>query len=164
MRLRKALCFVPLLSIAFLACQPASPPEQAAATPPDPAPINALRDQYAAMYNSGDVSAIGNLYTDDAVVMNNQQPAASGKPAIQQSAEALVQQFTVNISISPADTQIAGDLAYEHGSFTMSLTPKAGGAAMQNTGNYIVVLKRGADGSWKLHREIGNSNQPPAMP
>jgi uncharacterized protein (TIGR02246 family) len=164
MKLRQTLCFVPLLSIAFLACQPAPPPEQAAAPPPDPAPINALRDQYAAMYNSGDVSAIGNLYTDDAVVMNNQQPAVSGKPAIQQSAEALVQQFAVNISISPADTQIAGDLAYEHGSYTISLTPKAGGAAMQNTGNYIVVLTRGADGSWKLHREIGNNNQPMAMP
>jgi uncharacterized protein (TIGR02246 family) len=164
MKLLKALCFAPLLSFAFLACQPASPPEQAAATPPDPAPINALRDQYASMYNSGDVSAIGNLYTDDAVVMNNQQPEVSGKPAIQQKATELVQQFTVNISISPADTQIAGDLAYEHGSYTMSMTPKAGGAAMQNTGNYIVVLKRGADGSWKLHREIGNNNQPMAMP
>lgn len=164
MKLLKTLCVAGLLSMAFLACQPASAPEQTAAAPPDPAPINALRDQYMSMYNSGDVSGIGNLYTDDAVVMNNQQPAVSGKQAIQQSAEALLQQVAVNISITPADTQIVGDLAYEHGTYTMSMTPKAGGAAMQDTGNYVVVLKRGADGSWKLHREIGNSNQPMAKP
>jgi uncharacterized protein (TIGR02246 family) len=161
MAFRKACCVAGLLSL-FLACQPAA--EQQVAAPPDPAPINALRDKYAAMYNSGDVAGLGDLYTDDAVVMNNQQAAAEGKQAIQQKGQALVDQFTVNISITPADTQLLGDLAYEHGSFTMSLTPKAGGEPMPSSGNYIVILKRGADGVWKLHREIGNSNQPPPAP
>jgi uncharacterized protein (TIGR02246 family) len=164
MKLLKALCTTSLLSMAFLACQPAAPPEQTAAAPPDPAPINALRAQYTSMYNSGDVSGIGNLYTDDAVVMNNNEPELSGKQAIQQHADAMLQQFTVNISINPEDTQIMGDLAYEHGTFTLAMTPKAGGGAMQSTGNYLVILKRGADGSWKLHREIGNSNQPMPKP
>lgn len=161
MDFRHALCLGGLLAVS-LGCQPAA--EQQAAAPPDPAPINALRDNFASMYNSGDVTRLGDLYTDDAVVMNNQQPALQGKPAILQSAQALVDQFTVNMSITPVDTQIAGDLAYEHGSFTMSLTPKAGGDPMQNSGNYIVVLKRGADGGWRLHREIGNNNQPPPAP
>ena len=161
MTFRSALGVAALLAVT-LACQPA--PEQQASAPPDPAPINALRDQYAAMYNSGEVAGIGDLYTDDAVVMNDQQPAAQGKQAIQQQAQALVDQFSVNISITPVDTQIVNDVAYEHGSYSMSLTPKAGGDPMQNSGNYIVILKRGADGAWKLHREIGNSNQPPAAP
>jgi uncharacterized protein (TIGR02246 family) len=158
----KTLWAVGALAMGFIACQPAPPPEQKTEAPPDPAPINALRDQYASMYNSGDVSGLGNLYTDDAVVMNNNQPAANGKEAILAAAQALVGQFTVNISIMPAKTEIVGDLAYEHGTFTMSLTPKAGGgAAMQENGNYLVILKRGPDGAWKLHREIGNSSQPP---
>jgi uncharacterized protein (TIGR02246 family) len=161
MAFRKAWCVAGLLAL-FLACQPAA--EQQVAAPPDPAPINALRDKFAAMYNSGDITGLGELYTDDAVVMNNQQPAAEGKQAILQNGQALVDQFTVNMSITPVDTQIVGDLAYEHGSFTMSLTPKAGGDPMPNSGNYIVVLKRGADGVWRLHREIGNSNQPPPAP
>jgi uncharacterized protein (TIGR02246 family) len=164
MKLLKSLCITVLLSMTFLGCQPASAPEQKAATPSDPAPINAVRDRYMSMYNSGDVSGIGDLYADDAVVMNNNQEAAIGKQAIQQDAEGLVQMFTVNIAITPADTQFAGDLAYEYGTYTMSLTPKAGGEAMQNTGNYLVILKHGADGSWKLTREIGNNNKPMVMP
>jgi uncharacterized protein (TIGR02246 family) len=164
MKLLKALGIAGMVSLVFLACQPASQPEQTAAAPPDPAPINALRDQYMAIYNSGDVSKLGDLYTDDAVVMNNNQAAVSGKQAVLQSAEALVQQFTVNISITPADTQIAGDLAYENGSYQMSMTPKAGGDATSVTGDYLVILKHGADGSWRLHREIGNNNQPAKTP
>jgi uncharacterized protein (TIGR02246 family) len=164
MKLLKSLCIIALLSMTFLACQPASAPEQKASAPPDPAPVNAVRDQYMSMYNSGDVSGIGDLYTDDAVVMNNNQEAMKGKQAIQQAAEAMVQMFTVNIAITPADTQIVGDLAYEYGSYELSMTPKAGGNAVQNGGNYLVILKHGADGSWKLTREIGNSNKPMAMP
>ncbi len=164
MQLLKSLCTTVLLSMTFLACQPAPAPESKAATPPDPAPINAIRDHYMSMYNSGDVSGISDLYTDDAVVMNNNQPAAVGKQAIQQAAQALVETFSVNIAITPADTQIVGDLAYEYGSYVMALTPKSGGNEMQNTGNYLVIFKRGADGSWKLHREIGDSDQPLPMP
>lgn len=157
----RTLCLASLLLL-VLGCQPA--PDQEASAPPDPAPVNAVRDQYASMYNSGDVSGLGALYTDDAVVMNNNQPAAIGKEAILQRAQGMIEQFDVNISITPGDTQMMADLAYEYGTFSLTLTPKAGGDPMQNEGNYLVILKRGADGSWRLHREIGNSNQPMPMP
>jgi uncharacterized protein (TIGR02246 family) len=163
MIVRNALLIAGLVLVVF-GCAPAPAPEEQASTPADPAPIDAVRDKYAAIYNSGDVAGLADLYTDDAVVMNNHEPAASGKQAILQQAQATVDQFDFNISITPVDTQIVNDLAYEHGTATVSLTPKAGGDAMQQTGSYVVILKRGADGAWRLHREIGNSNQPMPAP
>jgi uncharacterized protein (TIGR02246 family) len=163
MIVRNALLIAGLVLVVF-GCAPAPAPEEKASTPADPAPIDAVRDKYAAIYNSGDVTGLADLYTDDAVVMNNHAAAVSGKQAILQDAQAMVDQFTVNFSITPVDTQIVNDLAYEHGTATVSLTPKAGGDPIQQTGSYLVILKRGADGAWRVHREIGNSNQPMPAP
>ncbi len=157
----RSLCLSSLLLLA-LGCQSAPAPE--AAAPADPAPVNELRNRYAAMYNSGDVSGLGDLYTDDAVVMNNNQPALKGKAAIVNEAQGMVDQFNVTMSITPTDTTMLSDLAYEYGTYSLSMTPKEGGDPMQAEGGYLVILKRTADGSWRLHREIGNSNQPMPMP
>jgi ketosteroid isomerase-like protein len=33
---------------------------------------------------------------------------------------------------------------------------------MTDQGNYLVIAKRGTDGSWKLHHDIDNTDHPPA--
>jgi ketosteroid isomerase-like protein len=55
-----------------------------------------------------------------------------------------------------------GDIAHEHGTFSVTVTPKAGGNAMTNTGKYLVILKRGSDGTWLIHHDIDNANEPPS--
>jgi uncharacterized protein (TIGR02246 family) len=128
--------------------------------PPDPAPINALRDQYSAAYNANDAAAVANLYADDAVSMGNHQATLEGKQAIQAYLQGQFEQNTVAMTISPQETEIAGDWAYDRGTFTITLTPKAKGKAAEDAGRYIVVLKKQADGSWKVYREIDNSSNP----
>jgi ketosteroid isomerase-like protein len=50
------------------------------------------------------------------------------------------------------------------GTYKMTLTPKKAGAKPLPTdeGKYIEVLKRQADGSWKIAYDIWNPNAPPA--
>jgi len=149
------LCAVSLLT----ACG-TTPPAQTAVAPADPAPINDLRARFAAAYNAGDAAAVAELYTDDAVVMPDHHAAVVGKAAIQQYLQGLFAQYTANLTITPGDTEITGDLAHEHGTFAMTVTPKAGGNAMTDNGNYLVILRRQADGSWKIHHDIDNSSNP----
>ncbi|MFQ5962049.1 MAG: YybH family protein, partial [Candidatus Methylomirabilales bacterium] len=52
------------------------------------------------------------------------------------------------------------DLAYEMGAYTLTIQPE-GGQAQTDTGKYVVVWTRQADGSWKLAVDIWNSNAPP---
>lgn len=65
------------------------------------------------------------------------------------------------MAVTPLDTQIVGDLAHEHGTFTVTATPKAGGDATTDNGKYLIVLRRGADGVWKIHHDADNSDSPP---
>ena len=60
------------------------------------------------------------------------------------------------------EVMVAGDLAVENGTYEMTLLPK-GGKEMVDKGKYLTVWKKQADGSWKIVRDINNSDRPGAM-
>src|SRR5688572_4757278 len=155
-----------LCSVAFVTACGDTTPEQttapATATPADPAPINNLRSQYLTAFNAGDAAAVAALYADDATSMPDHHPAIDGKAAIQDYLQGMFAQHTASITITPSDTEITGDIAHEHGTFSMTVTPKAGGSAMTENGKYLVVFKRQADGSWKIHHDVDNAAGPHA--
>jgi uncharacterized protein (TIGR02246 family) len=139
-------------------------PEQAATAPPDPAPINELRANYLAAYNAGDAAAVAALFADDAISLPDHHAALQGRAAIQEYLEGIFSQYSTTMTITPVDTEIQGDLAHEHGTYTIQVTPKAGGETVNDDGKYVVILKRGADGAWKIHHDIDNSNRMPDIP
>jgi ketosteroid isomerase-like protein len=47
----------------------------------------------------------------------------------------------------------------ERARYEATITPRAGGAALQETGKHIVVYRRQADGSWKVLWEIWNQDR-----
>ncbi len=53
----------------------------------------------------------------------------------------------------------SGDTAYEIGKYSLTIQAE-GQAAMADSGKYVVVWKRQADGTWKLHVDIWNSSMP----
>jgi ketosteroid isomerase-like protein len=52
------------------------------------------------------------------------------------------------------------DPAFERGRYDITIAPRAGGEAMDDIGKYITVYQRQADGSWKIARDIWNSDRP----
>ena len=47
-----------------------------------------------------------------------------------------------------------GDQAFDRGSYSQTVTPKAGGAAMASKGNYWWFYARNSDGNWQQTRVI----------
>jgi uncharacterized protein (TIGR02246 family) len=145
------------------ACAPQAPaPDPAAemaAIEAAKAAMDENRSKYLAAENAGDAAALAALYTGDGVYMPSNMPAASGTAAIQAYYEQVFAQMTAQGSATPAGIDVAGDWAIERGSFKTTLTPKAGGAPMEDTGKYVVVGKKTGTG-WKLHYLIWNSDMP----
>ena len=54
------------------------------------------------------------------------------------------------------------DLAVETGAYELTLQPKSG-PVIQDKGKYLTVWKRQTDGSWRIVRDINNSDLPPKM-
>lgn len=146
---------------ALAACAAPEPPDTTAA---DLEAIDATREAFKTAFEAGDAAQLSQLYTEDAVLMDGGQPTISGRAAIRQSFEETFSQVDVQVEINPQATEVDGDLAFDSGTFRSTATPKAGGEAMVQEGRYVVILRRGSDGAWRVARDMGNSPTPPMMP
>ena len=54
----------------------------------------------------------------------------------------------------------SGDLGYHSGSFVV----KDASGAVIDSGNYLAVMQRQADGKWLMIRDTWNSDRPPPAP
>ena len=123
--------------------------------------IEQINTKFADALQRGDSAAIAAAYTDDAVLMAPGAPASRGRAEISGAAANLVQsmKFT-DVKLTTTNVDVAGDYAVETGTYVMTVAPKAG-KAVPDKGKYIVVWKKQADGSWKLYRDIWNTDIAP---
>jgi uncharacterized protein (TIGR02246 family) len=125
----------------------------------DPA-ITKLAKEWEAAFNAKDVAKVASMYTDDAVVMPPNHEAVRGRANI----EAFFKEMEgANLTLTPFESATSGSTAYEAGTYQMSMTPKTG-PPTTDKGKYVVVLKRGSDGQWRLAFDIFNSDTPLPTP
>lgn len=143
--------------IVLAACARPRPAERAAGPPAEE-----MWKEFAASLEAGDLDRWLALWTDDGIQMPPDEPAAVGKDRIRIRMAAALDKFKVDMEIKNEELQHAGDWAYARGTYKATLTPKQGGAAIPIDGKFMTILTRQGDGSWKIHRDIFNSNVPPA--
>ena len=56
------------------------------------------------------------------------------------------------------EVKIAGDWAFEWGTYSGTVKPVGGGEPVQTTGKVMRVLKKDPDGSWKVARAMYDSD------
>jgi uncharacterized protein (TIGR02246 family) len=126
------------------------------------AAVNDIWNQYASSLNSGDVDRWISLWTEDGVQMPPDTPPVIGRSQIRTTMKAILDCFVFDFAVTPQEVGTAGDWAFSRGIYKATLTPREGGNAVLVDGKYMSILQRQADGSWKIHRDIFNSNTPPS--
>lgn len=155
------------LALALLGGAAACAPAAAPPGPPtgdDLTKINALRDNFSAAFNAGDAAKVAEGYTADGIAMPAHHPMLTGKDAIMANDRDQFSQMSFHMTLTPVETVVSGNWGYDRGTYTMTITPKAGGAPMNDQGKYLVLLQKQGDGSWKVTRDIDNSDLPMPMP
>ena len=109
------------------------------------------------MVNAKDWKGDLALYTEDAIELPPNQAAVQGKAAIQACKEAFPP-FS-NFQEQSLEIEGQGDLAYDRGTYSMTVTPP-GAAPIEDRGKYLTILRKQADGSWKVARFMFNSDRP----
>lgn len=118
--------------------------------------IETLIEQFMAACNANDPVALAAVHDNDAIEV----PAnVVGKLAIQAWLEGMFKENKVTCALTPLETQVAGDWAYQRGNSTFLITPKSG-KPIEESGKYLNIYRRQPDGSWKFYREISNSSNP----
>jgi uncharacterized protein (TIGR02246 family) len=122
--------------------------------------ITSLRNEYAAAWKSGDAEHVARLYTNDGIVLYPNKPAVVGANILAYFKDFFDQFVQKKFELTSEEVTIAGHWAFDRGTYVVSVTPRKGGKAIEDNGKYLVILQRQGDGSWKVVRDLDNSNNP----
>ena len=121
----------------------------------DKAAINAIGDLWMAAYEAGDYDAIIDLYTEDAWIMARGRPKLEGRAAIGRSFGGLAAGRKVNIDIVVEELEVIHDWAWLVSEFTVTYGADNGEKPpVQETARSLLIYRKGADGKWRIHRDM----------
>jgi ketosteroid isomerase-like protein len=126
--------------------------------------IKDLDTQWSKTAGAHDLDGTLSYYSDDATVLPANAPMVADKQAIRARwAAELVPGVDQSWQSNKVEVAASGDLAYDTGSYTMTMKD-AQGKPVTDRGKYIEVWKKQADGKWKVVADIWNSDLPVAAP
>lgn len=139
----------------------AAPPVDAAAAKDA---IQAREREWSAAYLKADGAAIAALYTEDAASIPSSGDWHRGRTAIAQDLQPQFDSvtFTAREDITEEVIPAGPDYVFEVGHYNASGTQKVGGKAHTSSGRYVVLWRKDADGTWRIHRDLGS--EAPAKP
>lgn len=144
-----------------LACSAAAPKPDAQA---DVAAINAVREREIAYFTAGKIDSLAALFTNDVVFMPPGEAVVTGLDAVKKWGETMLAQATVSGRYTSSDVSVAGDMAVDRYTGSLAATPKGGSPAPEEHLKGVHVLKRQADGTWKIAQDVWNTDAPAAPP
>ena len=152
LRLGRSGLLVCVLALAACAPQAQAPPDT---RPADEAAIHAAVTEWSASAQVKDADKFTSFYAEDAVVMMEDAPDISGKAAIREAIGGMMQDPNFSLSFEADKVVVArsGDLAYETGTYAMTLSDAKKQPSTEK-GNYVVVWQKQADGAWKVVRDV----------
>ena len=111
---------------------------------------------WEALYNAADLDGLVGLYTEDAVIMPPEAPAASGAAAMRANVEAYLGFGLVRSEVPTVEAyEVSGDLAWGAGPYRFF--DADGNLAAE--GKYLVIY-RFVDGTWRIARHIWSNDHP----
>lgn len=123
--------------------------------------IISVRDAWTAAVKAKDVERLMSLLTDDVVMMHPNRAAIIGRAANRADLQAAFERFHVDQTVVSDEVVVAGEWAFDRSRATTVLTPVSGSTTVTVQSKAITILRRQADGSWKIARVIGNLDHPP---
>jgi ketosteroid isomerase-like protein len=165
---RSSTALSALAFIAVAACTPAggAGKPDSATMAADLQAIGKVRDSFAASFKAGDVAALTALYVSDGLTQPDNQPTGTGSAGIADSFKKFFDQFNITtFALTPVKTEVSGDLGYDIGTYAFTATMKPKGDTAKTEGRYVVVLRKGTDGTWKAIADMDNlPTMPPPPP
>ena len=138
-------------------CGEKTPPDTRAA---DESAIRNLDAQWSKAAAAKDVDGTVSYYSDDASLLGPNAPIASDKQGIRAAwASLLGGDSSLSWQANKVEVSRSGDLAYVQGVYQMT-SKDARGKPTSDTGKFVEVWKRQADGKWKTVADIFNSDMP----
>ena len=111
--------------------------------------IRAKHAEFARHFNAGDAfRLVDAFYAQEARVQPADATPIVGRAGIRTLFAALLGGGPMTLAYESEHVEGAGDLAYATGAYVLTARPP-GGAPTRDTGRYLEVFRRRADGAWR---------------
>jgi ketosteroid isomerase-like protein len=120
-----------------------------------------LEGKFSQAVSKGGGKAFAEWFADDAVVLNNGQPATMGRAAIAAQAKWDAKQYQLTWSPEGAQMGPSNDMGFTWGHYEGRSKDKNGQPVVLS-GRYMTVWKRLPDGSWKVAMDASANDAPAA--
>lgn len=122
--------------------------------------IRKLDAEWSAAAQSKDVEKTISYYAEDASVLGDRAPIATGKAQVRELWSQMLSSPGVKLSFGPTKIELAKakDMAYEIGTYQMTVNDPKGNPTSE-VGKYVVVWKKQPDKQWKVVADIFNPDK-----
>jgi uncharacterized protein (TIGR02246 family) len=114
--------------------------------------IRELHSTWIDAVNAGDLVRLLTLMAGDVVFLNPGR-APVGRDGFSPGFSAAHQKARINCISELEEVVVVGEVAYTRARDSLSVTPRAGGEAMQLAGHRMTVYRKQRDGRWLLARD-----------
>ena len=119
-----------------------------------------VSQDWARAWQAKNLAATLRLYADDAVFMDPSGLRVSGKPGLRRFFETVLAQYSAHPQLHSVRSGRSGDLGYDWGDYTETLTPHLHpDQAIKASGTYLVILRR-EYGRWVIADQVWTGNVP----
>lgn len=152
---------IALLALASASCASARPYAAPVHAGPDAEAIREVFRIYERGLNESDLELWISLWDEDGIQFPPDEAMHRGKAEILAVNVELFPLLETRMSISVQEATVLGDYAYSSGSYVLEFAERGSDAWTRLNGKFLTILRRQADGSWKLWRDCFNYDPPP---
>jgi len=122
--------------------------------------VVSFRERYMDAQNEGDIDGCLECWSDEGVLMPPNEPSVVGKAALRHWYSEAFQHVSIEAKFEYEQAEEACGWIYARGTYSATITPKAGGDPIHDVGKVLEVIKRDDDGSWKCACHMWSSDKP----
>lgn len=115
--------------------------------------IRALVALWLESTRAGDVDAVLELMAPDVIFLVAGQPPMQGREAFGSNLRTMLSSHAIDSTSHIDEVAVSGDMAYCRTRLSVTVTSKHGQLPVQRSGHTLSILRKGADGQWRLTRD-----------
>jgi ketosteroid isomerase-like protein len=126
--------------------------------------IRAAEEAAIRAFGRRDTGQSALMYARDATLMLTNAPSIKGADIGPLLKDMMADpNFSMTFNTGKVEAAKSGEFGYTRGTYTMSMTDPKSNKMLKESGKYLTVYARQADGSWKIVDDINNPDAPAAF-
>ena len=107
--------------------------------------------------SAGRAEDVADCFTEDAALLPPGASPIGGRAAVAAYFKQLIESGKLTYQVKSTLGSFEGPLGYDAGRYALAIDPKQG-SGWRDAGKFVTILRKGADGKWRISLDIWNSD------